>query len=145
MKLTDPFGMSTNSSATDLGIALLRIGLGFFMIYGHGWGKLMKLFGDEPIKFMDFMGLGETTSLALVVFAEFLCSFFLIFGLATRWVLVPLIVTMVVAVFIAHGDDQFGKKEKGLLYLIPYITLFLSGAGRYSLDALFGKNNGRRE
>ena len=145
MKITDPFGMTSNSNATDLGIALRRIGIGFFMIYGHGWGKLMKLFGDEPIKFMDFMGLGETTSFALVVFAEFLCSLFLIFGLATHWVLIPLIITMLVAVFGAHGADPFGKKEKGLLYLIPYVTIFLSGAGRYSLDAIFGKNNGRRE
>jgi len=145
MKITDPFGMTSNNSTTDLGIALLRIGVGFFMIYGHGWGKLMKLFGDEPIKFMDFMGLGETTSLALVVFSEVLCSLFLIFGLATRWALVPLIITMLVAVFYRHINDPFGKMEKGLLYLVPYITLFLTGAGRYSLDAMFGKNNGRRE
>ena len=144
MKITDPFGMTANSSATDLGIAILRVSVGFFMIYGHGWGKLMKLFGDEPIKFMDFMGLGETTSFALVVFSEFLCSLFLIFGLATRWMVIPLIITMLVAVFGAHLDDPFGKKEKGLLYLAPYILLLLSGAGRYSLDAILGKNNGRR-
>jgi len=141
MKLTDPFGMENNSSITDVGIAILRVGIGFFMIYGHGWGKLMKLFGDEPIKFMDFMGLGETTSLALVVFAEFLCSAFLILGLATRWAVIPLMITMWVAVFMAHGDDPFGKKEKGLLYFIPYATLFLTGAGRFSLDAIFGKSS----
>ncbi len=40
---------------------------------------------------------------------------------------------------IIHGDDPFKKKEFALLYLMPYLLFLLSGAGRYSVDAMIGK------
>ncbi len=46
---------------------------------------------------------------------------------------------MLVAVFIVHADHDFGKKELGLFYLINYLVIFLSGAGKYSLDKLILK------
>ena len=114
--------------------------VGGMMLFSHGWRKLMKYFADEPISFGNPIGLGEEMSLALTVFAEVFCSVLLIVGLATRWATIPLIITMLVAVFIVHGDDPFGKKEFALLYLTPYIVFMLTGAGRYSLDAIFNKN-----
>ena len=46
-------------------------------------------------------------------------------------------VTMLVAALIIHGDDPWAKKELALLYFFPFAALFLTGAGRYSLDAFF--------
>ena len=63
-----------------------------------------------------------------------MCSIFLILGLWTRLALMPLIITMLVAVFIVHGADPFAKKELGLMYLIGYISIFIAGAGKYSID-----------
>ena len=105
------------------------------MIIGHGWGKVLRLFGDEPIKFADPFGLGPEVSLALVAFAEFFCSILIMLGLFTRWAVIPLIITMLVAVFYSHIDDPFSRMEKGLMYLIPYFVLLLSGPGGFSLDA----------
>lgn len=65
----------------DVALLALRLIFGFCMAYLPGLSKLKKLFGDEPIEFMNFMGLGDTMSLALVVFAEFLCSILLFFGI----------------------------------------------------------------
>jgi putative oxidoreductase len=45
---------------------------------------------------------------------------------------------MWVAVFIIHADDPFGKQEFGLLYLIPYLTLYFTGPGKLSLDKQLG-------
>ncbi len=119
----------------DLALLTLRLIFGFCMAYLHGTSKLNTLFGDKPVEFMNFMGLGDTFSLALVVFAEFFCSILLIIGLFTRLASLPLMFTMLVAVLYVHSNDPFSDKEHGLLYLGVYFVLFLMGPGRYSIDA----------
>lgn len=123
----------------DYGLLILRLAFGFSMIYGHGFGKLTRLFGSEEISFADPFGLGPVVSLVLVVFAEFLCSLLLMAGLFTRAALIPLIFTMATAYFAAHFDDPFGRQEKVILFGFAFIALFFTGPGRYSLDAVLGK------
>jgi putative oxidoreductase len=125
-----------NSRNTDIALLLLRLGFGAAMAYGHGWGKLNRLFSGEEISFFDPFGIGPVASLGLVVFAEFLCSILVALGLMTRLAVIPLIITMLVAVFMRHAGDPFGNIEKGLMYLFAFVALSFSGAGAYSLDAL---------
>lgn len=105
------------------------------MLVNHGLGKMDKLFNGDPTQFADVMGIGAPASLGLAVFSEVFCAGLLVLGLFTRWVSVPLVITMLVAAFVVHGADPLAKKEMALLYLIPYIVLALKGAGEYSLDA----------
>jgi len=126
------------SNYSDLTLLLMRIGVGALML-SHGAGKFMKLFGDEPVKFSDPLGVGATASLALAVFAEVFCSVFLIFGFATRLSVVPLIITMLVAVLLIHTHDPFPKKELPLLYIIIYLSIGIFGAGKFSVDNLISK------
>jgi putative oxidoreductase len=120
-------------------LLLLRLTFGLSMLLGHGWPKLMKLVGDGPVKFYDFMGLGPEISLGLAVFAEAVCALLITIGMFTRLASVPLIVTMLVAILGAHWGDPFGKYEKALLYLVPYICLLIAGPGWYSIDAQIRK------
>jgi putative oxidoreductase len=99
----------------------------------HGWPKLVN-FSDRMHSFGDPYGIGSAPSLALAVLAEVFCSVLLILGLFTRFALIPLIITMLTVVLIVHAHDPFARKELGLLYLVPYITLFLTGPGKFSLD-----------
>lgn len=117
----------------DFALLILRLVAGGFMLT-HGIGKFEKLFSGEPIMFPDPIGIGATASLALVVFAEVFCSIFLIIGLATRLSAIPLIITMLVAAFIAHASDGFGKQELPLLYIVIYIVLVVSGSGKIAID-----------
>jgi len=119
----------------DIAKLILRLVFGGFMLFGHGWGKMIKLFTEVPLEFRDPIGLGVSTSLGLAVFAEVLCAFFILVGIFTKWANVPLIITMLVAAFIVHGGDPFGGKEKALIYLFGYISIWLLGPGKYSLDA----------
>ncbi len=122
-----------------LSLLLLRITFGGLMIINHGFPKLQRFFGDEPVKFMAFMGLSPEISLGLAVFAELLCAALIVIGLGTRYAAIPLIITMFVAAFVAHGDDPFARKEKALLFLVPFIILLISGGGKYALDALISR------
>lgn len=131
--------LSTKYSTSSFSAAMLilRLGLGILMLH-HGYGKLTH-FGSKQGDFMNFMGLGPKISLALVVFAEFFCSIFLIVGLFTRLSTIPLIITMCVALFKAHHADFFGKGEIAALYLTGYLVLLFVGPGKASIDGMTGK------
>lgn len=123
------------SKKLDWALLLLRLMFGLGMIYGHGLRKMGRLFSGEEITFANPFGIGPEASLALAVFAEVLCAGLLVVGLFTRLAAVPLIITMLVAVFIAHAGEPFKEMELGLLYLVSYIVILLAGPGWYSIDA----------
>jgi putative oxidoreductase len=126
-----------SANATDWASLILRITLGCLMLH-HGIPKLNKMLSGD-MGFADPIGIGEPASLVLTVFAEFLCSILIVIGLGTRFALIPLIITMLVAVFIVHAPDSMDKKEHGLMFLLPYCALFLLGAGKFSIDAYLKK------
>jgi len=88
----------------------------------HGWAKYERLShalaADEPVKFMDFLGLGTTVSLALTIFGELIAPALILVGFKTRWMAAPAAFTMLVAAFVAHGSDPLADKEHALLYAL---------------------------
>jgi putative oxidoreductase len=111
--------------------------------------------------FGDPIGIGPVPSLLLVVFAEFFCALLVAVGLGTRFAAIPPVIAMGVAAFVAHGADpwtmaggaarfaagesqSWASKEPALLYLLAFLALALTGAGRYSLEALLRRRRGRR-
>lgn len=128
----------------DLASLILRVGLGFFMAFGHGLGKLQMLISGD-IQFAALFGLSPTINLTMAVLAEFFAALLVLVGLKTRLAAIPVIITMAVAVFIVHFSDPLfaasggGSKEFAAIYLIGYLGILLLGSGKYSLDALIGK------
>lgn len=138
----DLFSTSTRDRLYDVGLLLLRITVGCFMMT-HGLQKLTMLMGTEPIQFADPFGIGQTPSLVLTVFAEVVCAFLIIIGLLTRLAVIPLIIVMCVALFYVHAADPFNVKELAGLYLIIFIMLGITGSGRYSIDNLISKRRNK--
>lgn len=126
-----------SAGAFNLGMFILRVVLGL-LVASHGYAKLIK-FVTLKYKFMNFMHLGSTTSLSLVIFAELICSVFLILGLFTRIASVFIIITMIVVVFIASQGNIFAQGERGAIYLAAAIMILLCGPGRISVDGMIGK------
>ena len=126
------FKTRINSAGVNLGLLILRLSAGGFMLT-HGYPKLQRLLSGE-LRFSDPLGLGPEVSLVLAIFAEFLCSILVVLGLGTRLATLPLIVTMSVAAFISHGSDPFARKELALMYLVSFVVLLLNGGGKYSVD-----------
>lgn len=110
----------------------------------HGLPKFMKLMSGKPIAFANPFGIGETASFLLVIFAEFICSIFILMGFATRLASLLLFIAMAVAAFYAHAGDPFATKEKALLYLVIYLLLMVFGAGRFSVDHMIAGGGKRR-
>lgn len=121
----------------DIASLMLRTTFGL-LIMRYGYQKLVN-FEEFSGFFIDFIGLGPRISLGLTIFAELGCGFLIVIGLLTRPALVPLIITMLVAIFIAHATDPFDKKEHAILFLVPFISLLILGAGKYSIDYLIAK------
>ena len=116
----------------NVGLFILRQTLALTMLFNHGLPKFLSFSKKAPY-FPDPLGVGSEISLMLVIFSEFICSLLLIFGVATRVVLIPLIITMVVAFFVFHSGDPFSKKELSFMFLMGYTSLFLMGGGAFSV------------
>lgn len=130
-----------NQAVLDAWLLVLRI-LSTGFMFTHGIPKFQRLLSGD-MRFGDPIGLGPETSLILAIGAEVGCATLVLTGFATRLATIPLMFTMLVAAFIAHGDDPFGKMELPLLYFLVYTTLLVLGAGRYSVDFLLSKRSGK--
>lgn len=123
--------------AFNLSMFILRLGMGILMV-PHGYDKLVH-FASYKKDFMNFLGMGSTISLALIVFSEFFCSIFLIMGLFTRITVMPMIIGLCVVIFKAHNGEIFGDGEHGSLFLIGLLVVLLCGPGKASVDGIMGK------
>jgi putative oxidoreductase len=139
--------------ATSLGLLILRVGLGG-LLATHGWGKLQMLLNGKADAFGSHLGMSPMMSLGLVTFAEFGCAILVMVGLATRLAAIPIVINMAVAISTAHAKDPWtseaayklfaagttkypASKEPALLFLVPFLALVFTGAGGFSLDAMF--------
>jgi putative oxidoreductase len=132
------FSTSTSDNSFSFAVLVLRLGAGSLMMINHGLDKLMH-FAQKAPRFADPFHIGSTTSLSMVVFAEFFCAAFIILGLFTRLAAIPLIIAMSVALFFAHKGEFFGKGESAGLFLTCFIVLLFTGPGKVSLDRFIGR------
>lgn len=131
------FPETPKESFPSLLILALRVAFGLLFLR-HGIEKTAAF--DELItSFPDPLGVGSTLSLSLVIFAELFCSIAFIIGALFRLCLIPMMFTMIMAVFVIHGNDAFAIKETALMYLMLFAVLFVSGPGKFSVDAMIRK------
>jgi putative oxidoreductase len=128
--------MSSNggSTTTSIGLLVLRVGMAGLLLCAHGWGKITHI-ADFSHSFPDPIHLGSVPSFWLVVGAEVLCAALLVLGLFSRVATIPIIGFLSVAFFIQLAHDPWNKRELALVYLIPFVTLFFTGPGKFALDA----------
>lgn len=99
----------------------------------NNFGEIVDWFGND-------IGMPMPTVMAFLATASEILAFILLpLGLGTRFIVVPLMVTMVVAITTVHWEGGYSEFEVPFLYLIMLFTLFVYGAGRLSADHLIGK------
>lgn len=131
----------------DLGLLVLRLGIGFSMLLLHGWGKISagpeqweRIGGSMANLGIDFLPVFWGF---MAAFSEFFCSAFLVLGVFFRPAAFLLMGTMLVAA-VRHLSLPAGEPGSGfsgashaLEFLTVYVALFLTGPGRYRLSALW--------
>lgn len=74
----------------------------------------------------------------LATYTEIVGVILLTLGFATRFISIPLIVVMLVAIKTIHWENGFAAGENGfeipLYYLIMLLAIFTQGAGKASID-----------
>ncbi|MDN5211072.1 DoxX family protein [Fulvivirgaceae bacterium BMA12] len=121
------------NSYENFGIFILRATVGSLMLLGHGMPNLMNFYQSYDT-FPDPLGIGNEISFFITIFTEVICSMALILGLFTRLAVIPIIITMLITMLVINIDDPWPKKELAIVYLLPYITLYFTGSGEYSMD-----------
>ena len=120
---------------------------GFEKLHGSNW------FADVTFPF-PFNLLPPDISWGMAIFFEVVGAFALVFGLATRFFSISLIILTIVAISAVHWPDHwnslsqlltgyrivdteqdgFGNYKLPLMYIVMFIPLLLNGAGKASVD-----------
>ena len=117
-------------------------------------GILMLLHGKMVFDTQVMSGMAESLSkdmgmpmpLLMAYLAkgsEFFGGLLFALGLLTRFVSIPLIITMAVAVFGAHHGEITGEAEHAFLFLLVFAAFFLIGSGKLSADYLIKRGAGK--
>lgn len=129
---------------TDAGLLLLRVTIAGSLLLKHGWEKVFT-FSSMAQHFPDPIHAGPVPTLVIAMIGDFVCSLLVIFGLGTRWAALYSFLNLFAAWAFVHrfaflNKQQGGHGELIVLYLGVMMTLFLTGAGRYSLDEVLTRS-----
>jgi putative oxidoreductase len=133
--------VSTLKQASFLPLLLIRL----VLAYGF--------YGPATMKWKDINSIAEWfgtlgipaphLNAYLAACTETLGVFLLVLGLGTRFITVPLIITLLVAIKTVHWANGFDAGENGfeipLYYIVMLMSLFVFGSGKFSLDYLIGR------
>ena len=121
------------------GIALVRIIVGY-MFFKHG----LQIFDEDAMKgYVDWsadLGFKPGSFWAYAgKLIELVGGLFLMLGLFTRIVSIPMTISMAIITFMFHKGQPFDGDEHPFMMMLFAFLFFLAGPGRWSLDQLFFK------
>lgn len=134
--------LSEYGKSLSLLLARLVVAYGFYepaMMKWQDISSVAEWFGSMGIPF-------PTLNAYLSASTEITGVILLTLGLLTRFISLPLIVVMIVAIITVHLPNGFSAGDNGYeipLYYMLFLFIFVTnGAGKFSLDRLFfGEKN----
>lgn len=126
---------------SDIASLILRIFMGGFMAYLHGYSKLQK-WDLIQSDFVEPFGMPAWFAAGFTIFTELFCCAMIVAGFFTRINALLIMITMAVAAFNIHAGDPLEDREGSITYLAAFTAIFLLGPGKFSLDHfIFAKKN----
>ena len=142
---TDFLFLSANARHADLGLLLLRLATGAFLIYQSHDNVFSVARMDEFEKFLAQFGFPYPELMApLSVYAQFAAGISFILGLFTRWFGLITAFNFTVAVWMVHWADPVPGIWPAAILIFLGLYFGLRGSGRYGLDALLEERSRRR-
>ena len=137
--------LTSNERYADLGLLLLRIVTGVFLIYQSHDNVFSAARMDEFEKFMVQFGFVYPELMApLSVYAQFAAGIAFILGAFTRLFGLITAFNFVVAVWMVHWNDPVPGIWPAAILVFLGLYFGLRGSGRFGLDALLEKGVRRR-
>ena len=139
------FWCTCSEKWSDVAPLILRVALGAVFVW-HGYDKIFSIGLPGVTGFLGSLGLPFPSLMAYILaYGEFIGGLLLIAGLLTHWVAKFDILVAVVAFFTVHLSKGFsiagGGYEYIMLIFAAAVSLLITGAGRYSLDAMWLKKD----
>ena len=126
---------------TQIGLLILRILPGYFLITNHGWSKITNPAKWERIgpAFTKYFGgvldFADPAFGFLAAFSESVCAVLVLVGLFTQPAAILVCGTMFIAAF--HHITTTGSPETALIYFSIFAAIAAAGPGKYSIDKMF--------
>jgi putative oxidoreductase len=138
--------MTDNERLADVGLLLLLITTGAFLIYQSHDNVFSATRMDEFETFMGQFGFAYPALLApLSVYAQFTAGISFIVGLFTRWFGLITAFNFVVALWMVHWNDPVPQMWPAAVLIVLGLYFGLRGSGRFGVDAaLEGSPKSRR-
>jgi putative oxidoreductase len=125
---------------SDAALLFARLATGIFLVDG----VLDNILSGE--RMAEFVGFLSASGFAMPgfwapfsVYTQFAIGIALILGLLIRWAALGLIVTFIVGIVMVHLNQSLREIWPALALVALGGVFATQGAGRWSLDALFGK------
>ena len=126
------------SNFRDGALLFLRVALGGFFIYAHGWPKLAGGLARWKVIGAAMKHLGITFWPGfwgfMAAFSESIGVGFLILGLFFRPSALLLVITMSVAALSEYRAHGLGEASHALELALVFTALIFIGPGKYSVD-----------
>lgn len=127
----------------DIGPLVLRVALGAIFVW-HGYDKVFTAGIGNVSGFLGGLGIPLPGIMAYILaYGELIGGILLILGLFTHWAAKFALVVGLVALFTVHLKNGFSVGNGGYEYIMlitaAAISVLITGAGKYSLDAMWRK------
>jgi putative oxidoreductase len=142
---TDLLFLTGNARHADLGLLLLRVVTGAFLIYqSHDNIFSAERMAEFEAFLAQFNFVYPKLMAPLSVYAQFAAGIAFILGLFTRWFGLITAFNFIVAVWMVHWTDPVPAIWPAAILIFLGLYFGLRGSGRYGLDALLEGRSRRR-
>jgi putative oxidoreductase len=141
------FALGAERTRNEVILAARVLLVMLFVIFG--WSKLTDYGGT--VSYMAMTGApAPQISAAIAIAIEFFVGIAILFGVFTRSLALVMAVYALATAIIGHhywtmsGADRFASEidfYKNVSIMAGFLLLFVTGAGKYSLDATFGERS----
>ena len=145
MTLRDFLFLPGNARHADIGLLLLRVATGAFLIYQSHDNVFSAARMEDFEKFMTQFNFVVPELMApLSVYWQFAAGIGFILGLFTRWLGLITAFNFIVAVWMVHWNDPVTGIWPAAILIFLGLYFGLRGSGRYGLDPLLEGRARRR-